>query len=207
MIHHVAVAARAVDDGGVELFLGGFELHEEFEDLVIHLGWIGVVTVDLVDNDDDLQAVGESLAEHEARLRLGAVIGVDYKENTVHHAEGAFNFAAEVGVAGGIENVDDLALPVDGSVFGFDSDALFLFEVHGVHGADLDGLVGAIDAAFLEKLVNKGGLPMVNVGDDGDITDVLIHKHGGVQSLEKGRTCGVLLPLARPKAGRYREFT
>jgi hypothetical protein len=35
--HHVAVAAGAVDDRGVELLLGGVELQQEFEHLVVHL--------------------------------------------------------------------------------------------------------------------------------------------------------------------------
>jgi hypothetical protein len=78
-------------------------------------------------------------------------------------------------VARGVENVDDLALPVDGGVLGLDRDALFLFEVHGVHGANLDGLIGAVDATFFEELVDEGSFTMVDVSDDGDVTDVLVH--------------------------------
>jgi hypothetical protein len=175
VIHHVAVAAGAVDDGRVELLLGGVELHEQLEDLVIHFRRLGVVAVDLVDDDHDLQPVGESLAEHETGLRLRAVIGVDDEEHAVDHAEGALDLAAEVGVAGGVENVDDLVLPVDGGVLGLDRDALFAFEIHGVHGAFLHLLVGAVDPALLEELVDEGGFAVVDVGDDGDVADVLVH--------------------------------
>jgi hypothetical protein len=64
---------------------------------------------------------------------------------------------------------------VNGGVLGLDRDALLLFEVHGVHGALLDLLVGAIDAALLEEFIDEGRLAMVNVCDDGDVADVLVH--------------------------------
>jgi uncharacterized RDD family membrane protein YckC len=86
------------------------------------------------------------------------------------------------------------------SVLGLDRDALLLFEVHGVHGALLDVLVGTVDAAFLEELVDEGGLPVVNVGNNGDVTDVLVHGADGFWLLKKGRKCGGPGPKARPKA-------
>jgi hypothetical protein len=36
-------------------------------------------------------------------------------------------------------------------------------------------LVGAVDAALLEKLVDEGGFAVVNVRNDGDVADVLVH--------------------------------
>ena len=35
-----------------------------------------------------------------------------------------------------------------------------------------------IDAALLQELVDEGGLPVVDVGDDGDVADVLVHAAG-----------------------------
>ena len=134
--------------------------------------------------------MGEGLAEHEARLRLGAVVGVDDEQHAVDHAKGAFDLAAEVGVAGGVENVDDLAVPVDRRVLRLDRDALLLFEVHGVHGALGNLLVGTVNAALFEELVDERSFAVVDVGDDSDISDVLVHGAEAFWSLEKGRTCG-----------------
>ena len=131
----------------------------------------------------------QRLAEHETGLRLRAVVGVDDEKNAVDHAEGAFDFAAEVGVAGSVDDVDDLVLPVDRRVLRLDRDALFLFQVHGVHGAFLDLLIGAINAALLQELVDEGGLPVVDVGDDSDITDALVHWRGRVRVFGKRGTC------------------
>src|SRR5688572_20801316 len=117
----------------------------------------------------------QSLAEDEAGLRLRPVVRVDNQEDAIDHAECAFHLTAEVGMAGGVHDVDDLVLPMNGRVLGLDRDALFLFEVHGIHGAFLDLLVGAINAALLQELVDEGGLPVVDVGDDGDIADTLVH--------------------------------
>ena len=175
VVHHVPVAARAVDHRGVKLLLGRIQLHQELQDLVVHLRRLGVLAVDLVDDDHDLEPVGQGLAEHEAGLGLGAVIGVHEQENAVHHPERPLDLAAEVGVAGGVDDVDRLVVPVDRRVLGLDRDALFLLQVHRVHGPLLNALVGAEDAALLEELVDEGGLPVVNVGDNGDIADVLVH--------------------------------
>ena len=122
-----------------------------------------------------LRPCGEGLAQDEAGLGLGAVVGVDDQEDAVDHAQGALDLAAEIGVAGGVDDVDRLVVPVDGGVLGLDRDALLPLEVHGVHGALLDLLVGAEDPALLEQLVDQGGLPVVDVGDDGDVADVLVH--------------------------------
>jgi len=39
-------------------------------------------------------------------LRERAFAGVDEKDDAVDHAEGAFDFAAEVGVAGRVDDID-----------------------------------------------------------------------------------------------------
>ena len=81
---------------------------------------------------------------------------------------------------------DDLVAPVDGRVLRLDGDALLLFEVHGVHGALLDLLVGAVDSALLQELVDEGGLPMVNVGDDGEVPDLVWRRHSRWGGGKKG---------------------
>ena len=91
-------------------------------------------------------------------------------------------------MTGGVENVDDLPIPVNGSVLGLDCDALFLLEVHGIHSAFFDGLIRSIDATFLEQLVHKRGFPMVDMGDNSDVTDVLIHGADAFVTSEKDKS-------------------
>jgi hypothetical protein len=62
-------------------------------------------------------------------------------------------------VARGIDDVDRVAFPVDGGVFGLDGDALLAFEVHRVHGALGGGLVFTIGAAGLRSWSTRVVLP------------------------------------------------
>ena len=199
---HIAFAAAAIDDRGVELLLVGVQLKQQFKDLFIGAGRVGVLAVDLVDDDDDLQAMLQRLAQHKAGLRLGPIIGVDEQEHAVDHLEGTLDLAAEIGVTGSVDEVDGLALPVDGGVLGLDGDALLTLEIHGIHHAFLDLLVGAVNTAFLEEFVDEGGLPMVDVGDDGDVADVVVHIADGSCFRRNRKTCGAPSPNARPKGKR-----
>ncbi len=75
----------------------------------------------------------EGLLQDEAGLGHGAFEGVDEEEDAVGHFEDAFDFAAEVGVAGGVDDVDFAGdaggIGVGhGDVFGEDGDAAFAFE-------------------------------------------------------------------------------
>jgi hypothetical protein len=67
---------------------------------------VGVGAVDLVDAEDRLQAHLQRLGQHELGLRHDAFLGVDQQDAAVHHAEDALHLAAEVGVAGRVDDVD-----------------------------------------------------------------------------------------------------
>ena len=87
----------------------------------------------------------------------------------IHHRQDALDLAAEIGVAGRVDDVDARVLPVDRGRLGEDGDAALLFEVVGIHGALGDALVVAEGAGLPEKLVDQRGLAMVDVRDDRDI--------------------------------------
>ena len=173
----VAVPGAGVDDREIHLLVGGVERDEEVADLVEHLVRIGILAVNLVDDDDGLGAGFERLAQHEARLRLRAVRGVHHQQHAVDHVHDALDLAAEVRVAGGVHDVDVVILVFEGGVLGLDGDALLALQVHGVHDALLggDGLVGAEGARLLEQAIHERGLAVVNVGDDGDVA-YMLHK-------------------------------
>ena len=68
------------------------------------------------------------------------------------------------------------AFVIESAVFGRDGDAAFLFEVVGVHKAFIDLLIVSEGACEFEQLVNQRGFAVVNVGDDGDVANlVLLH--------------------------------
>ena len=138
---------------------------------------IGVLAVNLVDDDDRLGAGFQRLAQHEARLRLRAVRGIHHQQHPVNHVHDALDLAAEIRVAGGVHDVDVVILVFERGVLGLDGDALLAFQVHRVHDALLggDGLVGAERARLLEQAIHERRLAVINVGDNGDVA-YMLHK-------------------------------
>ena len=159
--------------GELELLIGGAQIGHEVEAVVERALGLGAGTVDLVDDDHDGQAGVDSVTQHEAGLRHGALEGVDEQQGAVGHAQHALDLAAEVGMAGGIEHVDLDALVLDGDVLGQDGDAALALLVVGVEHAVLDLLVGAESVRGAQQLVDHRGLTMVDVGDDGDVPQVI----------------------------------
>ena len=92
--------------------------------------WMRCVgAVDLVDDDDHPVAQLQRAAEHEAGLGHGALGGVDEQDDAVDHLQDALDLAAEVGVAGGVDDVDLRVAVLDGGVLGEDGDAALTLEV------------------------------------------------------------------------------
>ena len=160
--------------GKLELLVGRAEVHHQVERLVDHLFGAGALAVDLVDADHDREVGVDGVTQDEARLGHGALGGVDEKDRAVGHPEHALDLAAEVGVAGGVDDVDLDALVLDGDVLRQDGDAALALLVVGVEHALLYLLVLAERVRCLEHLVHEGGLAVVDVGDDGDVPDVLL---------------------------------
>ena len=167
--------ARRVDVREVELLIGRADGGEEVEGVVQHPVGISVRPVDLVEHQDRAKAELQRLAQHELRLRHHAFFGVDQQEATVHHAEDPLDLAAEVGVAWGVDDVDAglarLAVPQHGGGLGEDGDPAFALLIIGVHRPFDGGLVGAENAGLRQQLIDECGLAMIDVGDDGDISE------------------------------------
>ena len=173
-------AAAGVEDREIERLIIGAKFDEQIEDLVEHLMGAGVGAVDLVDDDDRAKLVLEGLFQDEAGLGHGAFGGIDQEEDAVGHAEDAFDFAAEIGVAGGVDQVDLGGLAVgagviDGDVLGQDRDAALAFQRIGIQQGVLLDLAVAEIAALAQQGIDQRRLAVVDVGDDGDIADVVTH--------------------------------
>ena len=171
-----AGATRGIDVREVQLLVGRADGGEQVEGGVVDLVGIGVGAVDLVDAQDRTQAHLQGLGQHEFGLGHDALFGIDQQDAAVHHAEDALDLAAEVGVAGRVDDVDPglarLAVPQHARAFGQDGDAAFALLVVGVHGALGRRLIGSEHTRLGQKLVHQGGLAVVDVGDDGDVAQI-----------------------------------
>ena len=155
------------------------EAEQQVVALLLDLGDARVGAVGLVDQQDDGQLRLERLAQHEAGLRQRALARVDEQDDAVDHRQAALDLAAEVGVAGGVDDVDRdravggvRALVRDRRVLGEDRDALLALEVVRVHGALFHVLVRAEGAGLAQHGVDERRLAVVDVGDDRDVAEV-----------------------------------
>ena len=139
-----------------------------------------VRAVSLVDDQNHRQLSGKRLPQHKASLGQRAFGGVNKEHDTIDHAESTFDLTTEVGVARGVNHVDGDFFPAgvwtrvgDRGVLGQNRDAFFFFQISGVHGAVGDGSVGGESTRLGEHGINQGGLTVVYVSDDGDVSHVI----------------------------------
>ena len=94
----------------------------------------------------------------------------------------------------GVDDVDsDLLTAAQGvfdrGVLGEDGDPFFPLQVHRVHNPGLDILIGAEGAGLPEHGVDQGGLAVIDVGDDRDITQIGAYGHADPSGTEE-TDCG-----------------
>ena len=130
-----------------------------------------VGAVDLVDRDDGLQPDLQRLADDELGLRHRPLGGVDQQHRAIDHRQDALDLAAEIGVAGRVDDVDARAFPFHRGRLGQNGDATFLFDVAGIHRAFLHALVFPVDAGLFQKFVDQRCLAMIDMRDDRDIAE------------------------------------
>ncbi len=112
LVDRPAALGAGEDDWKIELVVVGAERDEQVEDLVDDPVGLAVGAVALVDDHRGLEPSLERFAQHEPCLGHGALKGIDDQEAAVGEAEDAFDLAAEVGVARGIDDVDAVVVPV-----------------------------------------------------------------------------------------------
>ena len=168
-------------------------------DLLLDLLGPGSGQVDLVDDGQDLQPLVHGQVGVGQGLGLDALGGVDHQDCALAGGQAAGNLVIEVHMARGVDQVEDIGLPVVSGVVqldgpGLDGDAALPLEVHGVedlvlHLPKLDGV------AFLQQAVGQGGLAMVNVGDDRKIPDFCKLGHEGSLRFSVYRLVYSIFPL------------
>src|SRR6202007_1661520 len=104
------------------------EIDEEIVDFVKHFLWTRIRTVNLIDDEDGLQLRFERLRENVARLGQGSFRGIDEQNDAVDHLQSAFYFAAEIGVARCVDDVNLRVFVINRRIFGENRDAALTLE-------------------------------------------------------------------------------
>ena len=185
LVHRRPPGLRAgVDDREVEDVDVGVvqQVQEELVGLFDDLLDPGVRSVDLVHHDHDRQSLGQRLTQHEPGLGQWPLGGVDQQQDAVDHLQATLDLATEVGVSGGVDDVDDDVGAVrcvvqHRGVLGQDGDALFALQVHRVHHPVVDVLVGPEGTGLPQHGIDKGRLAVVDVRHDGDVAQVRTNGH------------------------------
>ena len=148
---------------------------EPIDDVLQTLVEVGAGLIHLVGEDDARNLVLVTLTPDGFGLRLDALVGVEHAYGAVEHAQGALDFDGEVDVAGGVDDVQTLAVPERGGSGRRNGDAALLLLLHPVHRrgtfvhfADLVALAGVIKDAL-----GRRGLAGVDMRHDTEITVIL----------------------------------
>lgn len=169
-------------EGLVKILLGNLELEKS--------------TIDLVDDDDGLDALTKSLSEDGLSLDTDTLNGVDDNESTISDTESSSNLGREINVTGRVNQVDKEILSVGllannvGNIVvltkltvqrdssGLDGDTTLLFIGTSIGGSGITSLGGGNDTGLGEKRVGQGRLAVIDVGNNGHVTDIgrLVHK-------------------------------
>jgi hypothetical protein len=135
---------------------------------------LGGREVDLVQHRDDLQVGAQRQVEVGQRLRLDALRGVDQQDRSFAGGQAAGDLVAEVDVAGGVDQVEHVALvaagPGQSHGLALDRDPALALDVHPVQVLRAH-LAPLYHPGELEHPVRQGGLAVIDVGDDAEVPD------------------------------------
>ncbi len=169
----IAVAAGSVHDREIELVLVCAQLDEQVDHLIHHLRGAGARAVDFIDDHQGLFAEAERFFQNEAGLRHAALERIHQKQHAVHHHQDALHLPAEIGMAGGVDDVDFRALVPDGGIFRKNCDPALALQIVGIHHAFFHFLIGPENAALPQKLVDQGRFSVVYVRDDRNVSYII----------------------------------
>ena len=136
-------------------------------------GEVGAHPVHLVGEGDAGHAVAVGLAPHRLALGLDAVGRVEDRHRAVEHSQAPLHLDGEVHVAGGVDEVQLVAAPVEAGHRRGDGDASLALEVHPVHhrGAVVHLAHPVRAARGEEEPLGERGLSCVDVGHDAEVAD------------------------------------
>ena len=135
---------------------------------------LGADAVHLVDEADPRDVVAVGLPPDGLALRLDPGDAVEDGDRAVEDAQRPLDLDGEVDVAGRVDDVDRVVLPLAGGRGGRDRDAALLLLRHPVHrgGALVDLTDLVVDAGVVEDPLGRRGLARVDVRHDPDVADL-----------------------------------
>src|SRR5699024_7583001 len=157
---------RQLDDErlGTQTILDGADGEVEVRTELVHL----------VDEAHARDVVLVSLPPHRLRLGLHTLLAVEHGDGAVQHAQRALHLDGEVDVAGGVDDVELVVLPVAGRRGGRDRDAALLLLLHPVHrrGTLVRLAELVVHAGVEEDAFRRRRLAGIDVGHDADVADL-----------------------------------
>ncbi|CUS37286.1 conserved hypothetical protein [Candidatus Nitrospira nitrificans] len=163
---------RRVDDREIKLLVGGSQMNEQVEGAVDDVVDDRIRPVNLVDDDNGFVSERQGFPQHEGCLGHGAFFGIDQNQHPIHHAQRAFHFTAEIGMARRIDDVDFHPVVDDAGIFGPDRDPTLPFLIHRIHDALAHIVDLAMDVRLAEHGIDQGCFAVIDVGDDGYIPNI-----------------------------------
>ncbi len=164
----------------IDRFLGGNG--EDFLELAMYRGEIGVRQVDLIDHRHDRQALFVGEVHVRNRLRLDALGRVHNEERAFTGCETARDFIGKIDVTWCIEQVEVVFLAVLGRVthchrMRLDRDPPFPLQIHRIE--ELILFLAVVDrAGALEQSIRQGCFAMIDMRDDAEIAGQLDRHEG-----------------------------
>ncbi len=159
---------------------------------------VGADAVHLVDERDPGNLVLVGLAPDRLGLRLDAGDRVEDRDGAVEDAQRALDLDREVHVAGRVDDVDAVVLPLARGRSGGDRDPSLLLLLHPVHDGsalvDLAHFVGP--AGVIEDALGRRGLTRVDVRHDSDVACFFeweVARHGSLKECRSRRRSGIAL--------------
>ena len=137
--------------------------------------------VHLVQDRQNLQTLLDSGVAVGHRLGLHPLPRIDNQQRALTGRQRSRHLVGEVDVARGIDEIQLVGFPVarlviEGHALGLDGDTALAFDVHRIQHL-FGHLAIAQSPTMLDKPVGQGRLAMVDMGDDGEIANVLEIAH------------------------------
>ena len=119
----------------------------------------------------------ERLIDIGERLRLDSLAGVDDEKRALAGVQRTRHLIGEIDVAGRVHQIEDIGLSVLGLVvethrLRLDGDAALALDVHRVEHL-LDHVALGDRAGLLDQPVGERRFAVIDVGDDGEIADIV----------------------------------
>ena len=146
-------------------------------DLLLDAVGLGGGQIHLVEHGHDLVARIECVVDVGQRLRLNPLRSVHDQQRALARSQRARHLIGEIDVAGRVHQVENVGLPIQRRVFEahslrLDGDAALALDVHRVEHL-LHHFARGHRARRLDQAVGQRGFAMVDVGDDGEIANVV----------------------------------